>query len=350
MAIARTLLMACAGAAAALCPLGGIAAETTEYSITSRIAGTGGAWDYAVIDPDSGRFYLAQAGVTAVDLKTNAMTTGLLAAAVTHGLAPLGGGILAVDDSRNKTVTLFDGITGRIESTIPTSKFNPVSGHHALDALVLEPKTGLLVAVNGESGLLLLIDVKASRVVGTIPVGGHPEFAAADAEGRIYINVNRSESSEIDTVDIASRTVARRIPLAGCEGATGLAYDRADQLVLSVCDNGFLKIVDPASARVLESIPVGRGADAVMFDSKRRRAFIAGGDAGTLSVIAVRSANDVALVQTLPTQIGTRLGAVDIESGRVYLPSAKLGPPKPPIPYPSVVPGSFAILVVSPGD
>jgi DNA-binding beta-propeller fold protein YncE len=117
-----------------------------------------------------------------------------------------------------------------------------------------------------------------------------------------------------------------------------------------VCDNGLLKIVDPASARVLESIPVGRGADAVMFDSKRRRAFVAGGDAGTLSVIAVRSANDVALLQTLPTQIGTRLGAVDTESGRVYLPSAKFGPPKPPIPYPSVLPGSFAILVISPAD
>ena len=85
-----------------------------------------------------------------------------------------------------------------------------------------------------------------------------------------------------------------------------------------------------------------------MFDSKRRRAFVASGDAGTLSVIAVRGAGDVALVQTLTTQIGTRLGAVDIESGRVYLPSAKFGPPRPPIPYPTVLPGSFEILVVSP--
>ena len=350
MGIARILLMACTCATTALCPVGGTAAETAGYSITGRIAGTGGSWDYAVIDPDGARLYLAQAGVTAVDLKTNAITTGLVAAAVTHGLALLGKGIVAVDDSQNKTVTLFDGITGRIESIIPTSKFNPVSGHHALDALVLEPKTGDLVAVNGESGLLLLIDVKDSRVVGTISVGGHPEFAAADAQGRIYINVNRGETSELDAVDIASRTVTRRIPLAGCEGATGLAYDRADQLVLSVCDNGFLKIIDATTDRLLASIPVGRGADAVLFDSKRRRAFVAGGDAGTLSVIAVRGAGDAALVQTLPTQIGTRLGAVDVGSGRVYLPSAKFGPPKAPIHYPSVLPGSFEILVVSPTE
>ena len=90
--------------------------------------------------------------------------------------------------------------------------------------------------------------------------------------------------------------------------------------------------------------------DLVMFDPMRRRAFVAGGEDGTLSVIAVRGAADVALVQTLPTQIGTRLGAVDVGSGRVYLPSAKFGPPKPPIPYPTVLPGSFEILVVSPTE
>jgi hypothetical protein len=65
-------------------------------------------------------------------------------------------------------------------------------------------------------------------------------------------------------------------------------------------------------------------------------------------VISVKNANVIAVVQTLTTPAGTRLGAVDIGSGRVYLPSAKFGPPKPPIPYPAVVPGTFEFLVVSP--
>jgi len=65
-------------------------------------------------------------------------------------------------------------------------------------------------------------------------------------------------------------------------------------------------------------------------------------------VIAVRSNSDIALVQTLKTQTGTRLGAVDSDTGRVYLPSAKFGPPKPPIPYPSVLPGTFEFLVAAP--
>jgi hypothetical protein len=326
---------------------GPLDAAAAEYSIRGHLPAPGGAWDYAVIDPQAGRLYLAQAGVTAVDLKSQRVLPGLVTAKMSHGLALLGDGAIAVDDSQAKTITVFDGASGKVLSTLSTGDSNPVGGMHALDALVLEPRTGLLVAINGESGLLLLVDPKASRVVGTVSVGGHPEFAAADGAGKILINVNRGKTSEIVAVDLASRAVTKHIPLRGCEEATGLAFDEAAQLALSVCGNGFLKVIDAHTDRVVASLAVGPGADAVMFDPKRRLAFIASGESGTLSVVAVRSAKDVALIQTLDIPKGTRLGAVDVDTGRVYLPSAKFGPPKPPSPYPAVLPGSFEFLIVA---
>jgi hypothetical protein len=344
----RILLIVLWCAAAPAWPGDGSATEPSGYSMSGHVAGSGGAWDYAVVDAHSGRLFLAQAGVTALDLKTNKVTTGLVAGKMTHGLAALGDGTLAVDDSKSKVITIFDGASGTILSRIPTAEFNGASGVHALDAMVLEPKTGLLVAFNGQSGLVLLVDLKKPGVVGTISVGGHPEFAAADGTGGVYVNVNRGKVSEIVALDIASRTVGKRIPLDGCEEATGLAYDQADKLVISVCDNGILKAFDEVAKRVVASIAVARGADAVMFDSVRRRAFVDGGEDGTLSVIAVRSNRDITVVQTVGTQKGTRLGAVDIDSGRVYLPTAKFGPPKPPIPYPAVLPGTFEFLVAAP--
>jgi DNA-binding beta-propeller fold protein YncE len=346
--LARILLIAVSGAAAATWPLDGSATDTAGYSITGHVPGSGGAWDYAVVDAHSGRLFLAQGGVTAVDLKTHMVTTGLVPGKMTHGLVPLGDGTVAVDDSQSKVITIFDGASGKILSTISTANDNRENGVHALDAMVLEPKTGLLVAFNGESGLVLLVDVKKSGVVGTMSVDGHPEFAAADGKGNIYVNLNRAKASEIVALDIASRKMVKRVPLDGCEEATGLAYDEADQLVISVCDNGILKVFDARAQRMVASIAVGHGADAVMFDAMRRRAFVPSGDDGTLSVIAIRSKSDIALVQTLRTQKGTRLGAVDIDSGRVYLPSAKFGPPKPPIPYPTVLPGTFEFLVAAP--
>jgi DNA-binding beta-propeller fold protein YncE len=345
--LARILLIA-VGCAAGTWPLDSGATEAAGYSIIAHVPGSGGAWDYAVVDAHSGRLFLAQGGVTAMDLETNKVTAGLVPGKITHGLVPLGDRTVAVDDSKTKVITIFDGASGKILSTISTANDNRVDGIHALDAMLLEPKTGLLIALNGESGLLLLIDVKKASVVGTLSVDGHPEFAAADGMGNIYINVNRAKSSEIVAIDIVSRKTVKHVPLDGCEEATGLAYDEADKLVISVCDNGVLKAYDTRAQRVVASVAVGRGADAVMFDATRRRAFVASGDDGNLSVIAIRSNSDIALVQTLRTQVGTRLGAVDIGTGRVYLPSAKFGPPKPPIPYPTVLPGSFEFLIAAP--
>jgi DNA-binding beta-propeller fold protein YncE len=348
MLIRQCLVIVSLAAAATLGSPDCTAAEVDGYSIARRIPASGGAWDYAVVDQQASRLYLAQGGVTAVDLKAGSVTSRLVNAHISHGLAILGDGVVAVDDSVSKVITLFEGVTGKVIAAIPTAGQNPVSGMHALDALVLEPRSGLLVAVNGESGLLLLVDLKEHRVVGTIALGGHPEFAVADGTGNLWINVNHGEASEVIAVNIASRAIVQHVPLSGCKGATGLAYDEAAKFFMSVCDNGVLKLFDERAARVVASISVGEGADAVMYDPRRHRAFVASADAGTLSVVAIRSATDAVLVQTLPTQRGTRLGAVDIETGRVYLPAAKFGPPKPPSPYPSVVPGTFEFIVVAP--
>jgi DNA-binding beta-propeller fold protein YncE len=326
------------------------AASPPEYVVSAKIPGAGSAWDYAVVDDYNSRLYLAQEGVTALDLNSGKLTPTLVKGRMTHGLAPLGDGSVAVDDAVTKTITVFNGATGQVLATIETARDNPVGGVHALDALVLEPKTGLLAAVNGESGLLLLADLERQSVVGTVKFGGKPEYAAADGAGRIYINVSREEKAEIVAVDVLARKVVGHIPLRGCEEPTGLAYDREADLLMSVCENGIAKFIRASKAEEVASLPVGKGADAIMFDPRRRRAFVPGAESGTLSIIAVRSASDISVVQTLATQRGTRLGAVDSATGKVYLPAAKFGPPVPPNPYPSVVPGSFAILVVVPGS
>jgi DNA-binding beta-propeller fold protein YncE len=350
MSNARRLQAAIVLASAALSPMGVVAQPgAPHYAVGSHISGSGKSWDYAVVDESSGRFYVAQQGVTALDLKTGQLTTGLVSGKMTHGLAVLGDGTLAVDDAANKTVTVFNGADGKVISTIPTAEVNPVDGLHALDAMVFEPTSGLVVAINGESGLLLLIDIKQAKVAGTITIGGRPESAAVDGQGRVYINVDRGKTDEIIAVDVKSRKVVRHYPLTGCEGPTGLAYDQRDDLLISVCgDNGVTKFIRGNGGPEAATIKVGKGADAVMFDQQRHVAFIPSAEEGTLSVILVRTAHDISVVQTVATQRGTRLGAVDGTSGRVYLPAAKFGPPVAPSPYPSVLPGSFEILVAAP--
>ena len=344
-----SILSLCGLVAAGACGLAFAAdSSTPAYSVVQRISGTGKSWDYAVVDDQAQRLYLAQQGVTSLDLKTGKLTTGLVSAKSTHGLALLGDGKVAVDDNATKTVTIFDGATGKVLSTIETAAQNPVNGVHALDALVREPKSGLLVAINGNAGLLVLIDVDQAKVVGTIQIQGSPEFAVADGQGTLYINVTKAKKAEVLGVEITARKVVSHYPLKACEEPTGMAYDPADDLLVSVCDNGAVKFLHRANGQEAASLMAGEGPDAVMFDSHRHLVFVPSGDKGTLSVIALKSATDIKLVQTLTTQKGTRLGAVSTTTGKVYLPAAQFGPPVSPIPYPSVVPGTFEVLVAAP--
>ena len=191
-----------------------------------------------------------------------------------------------------------------------------------------------------------LIDLDTAAVVGTVQVGGKLEFAVADGIGMLYVNVETAH--EIAAIDVAARTVVRRIVLKGCVEPKGLAYDAALGVLISVCDNGVAKFILARDGTELASLHVGHGADAVIVDEKRQRAFVPSGDDGTLSIFDLHDPKHITRVQVLTTETGTRLGALDPLSGRLYLPSAQLGPPIPPRPWPSVVPGTFHLLLVSP--
>jgi hypothetical protein len=331
---------------------------TSDYAIVQRISGpqSVSGWDYATIDGSARRLFLGTsfssgAGVTALDLSSGRTTSNLVAVKTPHGIAIVGDGTAAVADASENVVLFFDEKTGKVVASVHTGKPPRRDDWRNPDSLLLEPKTGLLVAVNRDSGALSLVDVTQHAVVGTIRVGGKLEATAAKGDGTVYVNVESQNA--IAVVDVPSRKLIRDLPLRNCEEASGLAYDSADGVVISVCGNGLAKFVDPQSGSEVASIEVGKGADAVIYDPQRKVVFIPGGDDGTLSVIHVADRRHIIRTQTLATQPGTRLGAIDPLTGKLYLPTAKpdLNAPRlhlpglPPIP--PALAGSFEFLVVA---
>lgn len=325
-----------------------------HYAVIKHISGgdAAGLFDYASIDVKEHRLYLAQQGVTALDLNSGKVTARVVAADMSHGVLPIGDGEVAVALSSKHSVELFDGETGAVEGAIATGT-NAPHGWSDPDALLLEPKSGLLIAVNGDSGRLVLIDTNRKSVVGTIRLHGKLEFAAADGTGRVY--VNEASEGKIAYVDVARRSVIKEVPLKNCEGLSGMAYDPDDHLVISVCgDSGVAKFISASTGKQIASLRVAKGADAVIFDGARHVAFFPGGDDGQLSVVAVLGAGDIKVVQIIPTMPFARLGALDPVTGDVYLPAGKFGPPAPPMKrpglpaFPGMIPGTFEFIVVGP--
>jgi len=329
----------------AAAPLSDAAVAPSTYSVVRKISGPDGRWDYASISSERHRLYLAQGGVTTLDLTDEKILPRTVAGRITHAVvyAPETGRLFTTDGA-DHVVRVFDEASGVLQAEIDTGASASAKGIHNPDALVLDPHSGFLVAVNGDSGDVLLIDTQKRATAGVIHVGGQLEFAVADGAGRLYVNV--ASSNAIAVVDIRELKVVQRLPLKECEEPTGLAYDASIGLLISVCNNGVAKFIATRSAREVASLKVARGADAVIYDSVRHRVFIPGADDGMVSVISVESLSKIAVVQTIATPKGVRLGAVDETTGRLYLPTADFGPPVPPVPYPSVVPGTFKILVV----
>jgi DNA-binding beta-propeller fold protein YncE len=339
----------------------GVEADHGPYRIITSIPGGSaeGIWDYATVDDAARRLYLAQDGVTVLNLDTGKVIPQFVTGRPFHGLVPVhhvlplnGGKAVAVTVVSTNSVDFFDPQTGEIFADVTVG---PASEHnwHNPDGLVYEPKSTLLVAVNGDSGSLSLIDTTAHVKSGEILIGkGKLETAIADGSGLIY--VNEEQTHRVAVVDVPKRKLVQEIDLNACEEPTGLAYDADDHLVISVCSNGLAKFISTDTRQEMASVSVGTGADGIIYDAKRHIVFSFGGDNGTVSVIAVHGPKEISLVQTLKTGLGARLGALDPMTGRVYIPVAKFGPPAAPIKMPGMeaIPGlnphTFKFLVVGP--
>ena len=120
-------------------------------------------------------------------------------------------------------------------------------------------------------------------------------------------------------------------PLAPCEGPTGIAYDRASERVISGCGRNSV-VVDPATGKVVATIPNGEGVDALGFDSSEKLIYIPAGRDSNVTVAHEDAPDHYTVVATVPTMRGAKTIAVDPVRHIAYLFQPEYGPPPAPAP------------------
>lgn len=324
-------------------------AATPHYSawhVANRYAiGGNGGWDYLAFDNVAQRLYISRSDRVLVLNARNGRKVGQI-----DGLSRVHGIALAdrlhrgfISDGRADTVTVFDPATLKKLQTIPVEAHDP-------DAIVYDPYSQRVLAFNGHSDDASVIDAVNGKLLGTIPLPGHPEFAVSDARGHIYDNIE--DKSELVRINPRTLKVTATWHLRDCKEPSGLAIDITHRRLFSVCQNGNMAVTDADTGNPVASVPIGSGPDAAGFDPRRGLVFSANGRSGTLTVVREINANHYAVVANVPTQVSARTMTLNESTGSVYLSAAKLGPrPAPttqhPHPWPSVMPGSFAIIKVS---
>jgi YVTN family beta-propeller protein len=319
--------------------LAGATAHAQYRVVDTWKIGGEGRWDYLLADPGAHLLYVTHGTrVEVVDTETGKPVGAITGMKAIHGVALNPDGKVGyVSDGGANNVVVFDRKTFKTITTVAAGT-NP-------DGILFEPKTKTVWAFNGRSKNATVIDAATNTVAGTVELGGKPETPIADGKGNIYNAVE--DTSEIVHIDAASKKVLARWKLAGCESPSGMAFDPAGRKLFPVCDGKTMAVLNADSGKQLGTATIGDSPDAAGYSAKHGVVFSANGD-GTLTVVDGKTFKTA---QTVATAKGARTMTYDDKTDRVYLITAQFGPaPAPtaeaPRPRPSVLPGSFEVLVV----
>lgn len=313
-------------------------AQTNWHVLKTFHIGGAGGWDYVTVDAPNHRLFVTRSTHTmAIDTNTGSVLRDIPGQIRSHGVAlvpRLNRGFIT-DGGGSGSIIIFDLKTYAILGSIPTM---PDS-----DGIIYDAKLDKVIAVSGDGGALMTfspdIDPKNGKIDPPIDLGGAPEFLASDGTGRVYVNLENKDL--VAVVDLHTRKVVARWPVAPGGHPVGMAIDPATHRLFIGCRNPqkFI-IMNSENGTVETSLPIGSVVDATRFHAGLGFASCGG---GTLE-IASRKNGKWEIAESVKTLAGARTMGLDSTTSRVYLPTAELEPNGTRRPTPK--PDTFEIVVV----
>jgi DNA-binding beta-propeller fold protein YncE len=301
-----------------------------------RLEGDGG-WDYLKADEVNSRLYVSHGMIAnVVDLKTGKSAGTIADTKGIHGIAianDLNKGYTS--NGRDSTVTVFNLKTQAVITIIHKTGRNP-------DAIIYDPFSQKVFTFNGGNSNSTVIDAKTDKIIATIPLDGKPEFPQSDGKGKLYVNIE--DKSLISVINTTTNKVERSWSIAPGEEPSGLALDKLNNLLFSVCGNKLMVVSDAVAGKVITTLPIGDGCDGAVFDPVYKRVYASNGE-GTMTVVQEVTPASFKVLETVQTHQGARTITLDNTTHHLYLSCAEYeaaaagstGRPK-------VKPGSFMVL------
>jgi DNA-binding beta-propeller fold protein YncE len=305
-----------------------------QYIFDKKIPIPGdGGYDYLAIDEVNDHLFVSHGtSFNVVDLRTETPIATIDGMKGVHGIAivnEVNKGFIS--DGRANSVVVVDLTNFAILKTIALSSTDA-------DGIIYDPYSKKVFVFNGDGKNTCAIDIHTLTEIKAIDLGGSPEFAVSDGKGLVYDNVE--DLNSIKVIDTKALTVKATWPLTPCGGPTGLALDPVNGRLFTGCrQNKGLSVVDISTGKVITTLPIGAGVDAVVYDAADKLIFASCGDA-TLTVIKQSSADEYSVVQTVATQTRAKTMAFDKKTRKIYLSAPQFEPGTR-----KIIPGTFAVLV-----
>ncbi|HWU03923.1 MAG TPA: gluconolactonase [Novosphingobium sp.] len=309
-------------------------ADTPAFIAQPSIAGPDDHWDFASWDSEHHRVLVSHGkDVLVIDPAAGSVRSVGAIAGAHAALAIPGTSQILVTSAHDASARVLDAGTGAELARIA------VVGDP--DATLLSADGHTAYVMGGDSGAISVLDLTGRTETARIQLKPGLEVPVMPRPG--LLAVNNEQLSEIELVDLVAGKAVGAIALTGCEGPTGMAYAPEAGLSLSTCANGKAALVDLAARKLLALLPIGAGPDTAIWDAARHRFLVPCGKSGSLSIIRLDGRKPV-VEPAVKSEIGTRTGAFDPQTGTLYLPTAKFAAAQAG--KPKIVPGSFHVLVL----
>ena len=214
-----------------------------------------------------------------------------------------------VTSGQSDTVVVFDLKTWQKVAEVKVGK-KP-------DAIVYDPSTQHVFAMNGDSESSTVINAADNKIVGTVTLGGGPEFTIADGKGNVFVNLE--DKSELLRIDAKSLQVADRWKVAPCEAPSSMGFDPANSRLFLGCRSKVMAVVDSGNGKVVASFPIGDKADATVFDRSGKIAFTSTGD-GHIYGFQQDSADSYTALPVIDTATGSKTMTMDQKTRALFVP------------------------------
>jgi DNA-binding beta-propeller fold protein YncE len=310
----------------------------TNWGVTKTFPiGGEGSWDYVTVDAPGHRLFVTRTTHTMViDSESGKVLGDITGQKGSHGVAIVPGvsrGFIT-DGGGTGAIVIFDLKTYAV--------LGQIAAMPDADGIIYDAKLDRVLAVSGDGGVLMTfkpdINPKSGKLE-TIELGGKPEFLASDGSGKVYINLE--DKDLVAVVDLTSRKVIHRWPVAPGGAPVGMALDAKGRHLIIGCRKPATMIVMSAdTGKVEATLPIGTGVDATV--AAGGQAFASSGD-GKLTIAAEKDGK-FEVVQTVTTKVAARTMGMDMSTHQLFLPTAEMEPATTGRPKPK--PGTFMIVVV----
>jgi DNA-binding beta-propeller fold protein YncE len=296
-------------------------AQSPLFSVSKVNIGGEGGTDYISAEPASGRVFVSrQTHVMVVDGASGRVLGDIPDTPGAHGAA------LAVKSNHgfitngtDSTVTMFDLKSLQTIKKIPVA----VGG---VDGIMYDAVLDRIILSNHSKpvGTLVALDPSTGEITGAAQLSNDsPEGVVGDGKGRIYVNLEGSNTIEV--VDARTMRVITDWPIPDCNRPTGIVYDGPSNRIISGCSKTSV-VVDAASGAVVATIANGQGVDALGWDPKEKLLYIPAGRDGNVTVVHQDDPDHYTVVATVATQTGGKTLTVDTATHTVYMFAAEYGP------------------------